>query len=1289
MALDRTRSSWTAVSPGSPLHTVILVCLVGVLSYLVARLGGALVLRPQMLWPLWPGCAFLVAVLLLAPRRIWPVLIAGGLAGFVVYDLQAGLTLRSTAFLILADAIEILIAALGVSYAFNGLPRLNSIESLARYSFFAVVLAPLVVAFIGTTGFVGNYSIRWRIGFFTEALALLTVTPAILAWASTGQAWLHHSRAFYFEAATLIAGLSFWGYFVLVAPPRSSPVLVFSLLPFLLWSALRFGLMGTSTSMIVIGFLSIWGAVHGSGPFTGGESINNVMSLQLFLFFAATPFMILAVLAEEQKQTEQTVREGENRFRLVADTAPVLIWMADADKLCTYFNKPWLDFTGRSIDLELGNGWAEGVHPEDLRRCMDTYCQAFDRREEFRMEYRLRRHDGEYRWIIDIGVPRFNQDRSFTGYIGIGVDVTERKHAEQALRESEERFRLATHAGKMFAYEWDAATDVIVRSGDCAEILGLEKVAHVTTGQQILAKVHPDDRENLVAADAALSAEKPHLQVSHRMIRPDGSVIWVERTSRAHFDEQGKVLRIVGMVADITERKVAERKLALANDRLRLAMESGKSVGWEWDLRSGRDTWFGDLQTMFGMSSDTFVGRSEDFYRYVHPEDRHLVAVAVAEARESRKPYATEFRIVWPDGTLRWVAAKGKFHYSPDGEAERMLGMAIDITERRQAEESLRLFRKLIDESNDAFAVVDPETLRFLDVNERACRDLGYTRDELLSRSVPDIDPTADEFVLTRLRTELEVSGCLRFETVHRRKDGSTFPVEINVTRVELDRVYSVSVVRDITERRRVEKAVRQKDIELMEAQRLAQVGSWQWDIQNDIVIWSEELYRINGRDPMLPAPAYKECRSLLSAESWERLQRAAEATIRDGRSYELDLELIRPDGSTRWVTNRAEAVRDSTGRIVRLRGTTQDITERKLSQEALHESEDKLRLLLDSTAEAIYGIDLEDRCTFCNPACLRALGYERADQLLGKNMHDLIHHTRADGTVFPVEECPICRVLRNGEGVHVDDEVLWRAHGTSFPAEYWSYPQRRGQEVVGAVVAFIDITQRKLAEAALASVSRRLIEAQEQERTRIARELHDDFAQRLALLAVELEQIHQDPPDLPEVRRRVGELHKQTAEIAIDIQTLSHELHSAKLQVLGIAAAMRGFCREFGEQTKVKIDFNSHDLPSPLSPDISLCLFRVLQEALHNSAKHSGVRYVEIELWGASDEIHLTVSDLGAGFDSEAAKQSRGLGLISMEERLKLVKGTISIDSQRKRGTTIRARVPLSSGGHSMRATG
>jgi signal transduction histidine kinase len=223
------------------------------------------------------------------------------------------------------------------------------------------------------------------------------------------------------------------------------------------------------------------------------------------------------------------------------------------------------------------------------------------------------------------------------------------------------------------------------------------------------------------------------------------------------------------------------------------------------------------------------------------------------------------------------------------------------------------------------------------------------------------------------------------------------------------------------------------------------------------------------------------------------------------------------------------------------------------------------------------------------------------------------------------------------------------------------------------------DITERKLAEEALSSVSRKLIEAHEQERTRIGRELHDDIVQRLAMLVVQLDRIQQHIPDpASEFGRQIGDLRGQASEITNDVQSLSHELHSSKHEYLGIVGATRNFCREFGERQKVEVDFQSHDIPDTLPTDLFLPLFRVLQEALSNASKHSGVRSFEVKLLGSPEDIQLTVRDLGAGFDPEAATKCTGLGLTSMKERLRLVGGELSIRSQREHGTTIHARVPL-----------
>ncbi len=242
------------------------------------------------------------------------------------------------------------------------------------------------------------------------------------------------------------------------------------------------------------------------------------------------------------------------------------------------------------------------------------------------------------------------------------------------------------------------------------------------------------------------------------------------------------------------------------------------------------------------------------------------------------------------------------------------------------------------------------------------------------------------------------------------------------------------------------------------------------------------------------------------------------------------------------------------------------------------------------------------------------------------------------------------------------------------------------GSDAVLAIVR--DITDRKRAEEALAGVSRRLIEAQEQERTRIARDLHDDVAQRLALLAIELQDVQRIAPDgAAGLRTRIKELCDQMVEIAKSVQDMSHELHSSTLTYLGTVAAIGSFCKEFGQRQRMEVHFSSQNMPNALPSEVSLCLFRVVQEALHNAAKHSGVKRVDVQLWGASDgTVHLRVKDAGAGFDLKAAKK-RGLGLTSMQERLRLVRGKLLIASQPNCGTTIHACVPLSSGWDSAQA--
>src|SRR5215469_15848239 len=212
--------------------------------------------------------------------------------------------------------------------------------------------------------------------------------------------------------------------------------------------------------------------------------------------------------------------------------------------------------------------------------------------------------------------------------------------------------------------------------------------------------------------------------------------------------------------------------------------------------------------------------------------------------------------------------------------------------------------------------------------------------------------------------------------------------------------------------------------------------------------------------------------------------------------------------------------------------------------------------------------------------------------------------------------------------------------------------------------------------EGALSDISRMLIEAQEQERARIARELHDDINQRLALVTVAIEQARHAA--CPEVDQGLRELKQQVIGIAADIQTMAHDLHSSSLEYLGFVPAVRKLAEELGKRQGMQIEVKNDGVPSALSAEISLCLFRIIQEALHNAARHSGAKRVEVRLLKAADQIQLTLSDSGKGFDIAALASGQGMGLASMRERIRLVHGKITIQSEPSIGTCIQAWVPL-----------
>jgi PAS domain S-box-containing protein len=550
-------------------------------------------------------------------------------------------------------------------------------------------------------------------------------------------------------------------------------------------------------------------------------------------------------------------------------------------------------------------------------------------------------------------------------------------------------------------------------------------------------------------------------------------------------------------------------------------------------------------------------------------------------------------------------------------------------------------------------------------VNPAFCSMLGFSEEELRNKHCVDFSPPEEAEKDWALFQQLKAGSIDHYQLEKRyfRKDGSLVWGRLSIALLNSrPSPLVIAMVEDITDKKRAEEALLRYAAIVESSEDAIASGT----LDGIIVSWNTGAQHMYG---YTEAEAVgKPITMILPPELRDEEKKILETVRAGGHISQFETVRVAKTGKRINVSLTISPIKDSSGRIVGVSGIARDITERKQAEQALLSSEQRYRLLFERNVAGVAIGSLNGRVLDCNERWARILGYESRGEVLGRHASELYFN--------PEEREPLLDELREKQAVFSRELQLKRKDGSPvwvlFNAA--ALNAEHGAPILQATM--IDISEWKRSDEALSGMTRKLIESQEQERARIGRELHDDINQRLAMLSLDLEQLQENPS---EVQSRVQELRNQTTELSNDVQAMSHDLHSSKLEYLGVIAGIKSWCKEFGERQRVEIDF-SNDVHSALPFEIGRSLFRVLQEALHNATKHSGVKRIEVQLREDSGEIHLIIRDSGKGFDVEAALQSKGLGLTSMRERIRLVNGTFSIESKPMGGTTIHVRVPLES---------
>jgi PAS domain S-box-containing protein len=780
-------------------------------------------------------------------------------------------------------------------------------------------------------------------------------------------------------------------------------------------------------------------------------------------------------------------------------------------------------------------------------------------------------------------------------------------------------------------------------------------------------------------------------------------------------------------------------------ERLRLGLEAGSIAGvWDWNIATGQVIWSPQLEKMHGLTPGTFHGTFDEVVKVVHPDDRDSFRNSIQQTLEKKQMHHVEYRVIRPDGTISWLLGKGRLYTDETGQPVRMLGLAIDITERREAEEALResnmKFQSLVESASDAIILADSSGT-ILSCNRSTEKILGYGQ-EIIGKPLTVLMPERYREAHHQAIEKLSETGESRLigktvEFYGLRKDGSEFPLELSLSHWKIgDKSYYSGTIRDTTRRKMVEKALQKKTL-------LVQ-------LLRDIAVASNEAVAI---DPAIRFAVDRICeytgwpvghvyfisndanRQLLSSQIWhlseperyESFKKLTDITeiprgaglvgsvlekgeaiwmsdlenhpkflrkealkdngLQSGLAFPIQvnsqvvaiLEFFTPD-----TTEMDEELLDATRHIGSLIGR---VFERQWALEILTQAELRYREIVESVQAIVWR---------AHPQTLQfSFVSKEAEDILGYSVHEWldkpdfwinhIHPEDRDWVIAYCKRSALEKKLYDFEYrmIAKDEKVVWLRAIVRVIAE--------GETPKYLIGIMIDVTPQKDSEnqlqrsrERLRALSAHLQFVREEERIKIAREIHDELGQVLTALRMDLALLNQGLLESSESMPRqklmeeIGSMCRLVDRTIQTVRRIVTELRPEVLDHLDLKAAIEWQAQEFQGRSGVTCELNSNIKALDLDRDKATALFRIFQETITNVARHSGATHVRIRLEETGDHLVLEVKDNGRGITEAEISNAKSFGLLGIKERALLLGGEVEIDGAPEQGTTITVRVPF-----------